>query len=125
MIPLAIFIVVPYFTGDWESSNMTYEDVDRAAFSDISVAMMWLFIMCWSAYGIEVCASFAPEYHDTKRDTALALRSAAMFSLAGLRPPPARTGGVVGTAGDYGPLLRGGLQDDRGQYASGASRSSC
>ena len=28
-----------------------------------------------------MCASFAPEYHDTKRDTALALRSAATFSL--------------------------------------------
>jgi len=29
----------------------------------------------------EVAASFAPEYHDTKRDTALALRSSASFSL--------------------------------------------
>jgi amino acid transporter len=47
----------------------------------LRVAFVWLFIMAWSAYGIEVCASFAPEYHDTKRDTALALRSAALFSL--------------------------------------------
>ena len=37
------------------------------------IALMWLFIMCWSAYGIEVGASFAPEYHDTKRDTTKAL----------------------------------------------------
>ena len=27
MVPLAIFIIVPYFTGDWSSSNITFEDV--------------------------------------------------------------------------------------------------
>jgi amino acid transporter len=47
----------------------------------LRLAFVWLFLMAWSAYGIEVCASFAPEYHDTKRDTAIALRSAATFSL--------------------------------------------
>ena len=36
--------------------------------------------MCWSSYGIEVVATFAPEYHDSQRDTRLALRSAALFS---------------------------------------------
>jgi amino acid transporter len=101
MIPLAIFIFVPYLTGDWHSSKVTYEHV--AGFSDFSVALMWLFIMCWSAYGIEVCASFAPEYHDTKRDTALALRSAATFSLLVYVLLPLGLGGVVGTAGDAGP----------------------
>jgi amino acid transporter len=67
------------------------------------VALMWLFIMCWSAYGVEVCASFAPEYHDTKRDTALALRSAGMFSLFVYVLLPLGLGGVVGNAGDAGP----------------------
>jgi amino acid transporter len=47
----------------------------------LRVAFVWLFLMAWSAYGVEVCASFAPEYHDTKRDTALALRAAGSFSL--------------------------------------------
>ena len=106
MIPLAIFIVVPYFTGDWHSSNLTYESVanpNGGTFSGFSVALMWLFIMCWSAYGIEICASFAPEYHDTKRDTALALRSAATFSLAVYVLLPLGLGGVVGTHGDFGP----------------------
>lgn len=32
--------------------------------------------------GIEVVATFAPEYHDTQRDTPKALRSAALFSVA-------------------------------------------
>jgi len=101
VIPLAIFIVFPYFTGDWKSSNVEYLPVE--GFSTVSVALMWLFIMCWSAYGVEVCASFAPEYHDTKRDTALALRSAGMFSLFVYVLLPLGLGGVVGNAGDAGP----------------------
>jgi amino acid transporter len=103
MIPLTIFIIVPYFTGDWSSSNITFEDVaSNGEFSLLGISLMWLFIMCWSAYGIEVCASFAPEYHDTKRDTALALRSSAAFSLAVYILLPLGLGGVVGTAGDSG-----------------------
>ncbi len=101
MVPLAIFIFIPYLTGDWHSANFQYLPVE--GFSKFSVAMMWLFIMCWSAYGIEVCASFAPEYHDTKRDTALALRTAATFSLLVYVLLPLGLGGVVGSAGDYGP----------------------
>jgi amino acid transporter len=103
MVPLAIFMFVPYFTGDWSSSNITFEDVaSNGEFSLVGISLMWLFIMCWSAYGIEVCASFAPEYHDTKRDTALALRSSAIFSLAVYILLPLGLGGVVGTAGDAG-----------------------
>ena len=102
MIPLLILMVLPYFTGDWSSSKVTFEDVGGSEFSLFGLSAMWLFIMCWSAYGIEVCASFAPEYHDTKRDTALALRSAAIFSLAVYILLPLGIGGVVGTAGDSG-----------------------
>src|SRR6266508_4305594 len=102
MIPLVILIVFPYFTGDWHSSNITYENVADAPFSLFQLSLMWLFLMCWSAYGIEVCASFAPEYHDTKRDTAMALRTAAVFSLLVYTLLPLGLGGVVGTAGDSG-----------------------
>ncbi len=104
MIPLAIFIIVPYFTGDWHASNITYTPVP--GYSNLSVALMWLFIMCWSAYGIEVCASFAPEYHDTKRDTALALRTSAAFSLAVYVLLPLGIGGLglkVDASNSYGP----------------------
>ena len=37
--------------------------------------------MCWSSYGFECCATFAPEYHDPAKDTAKALRAAAIFSI--------------------------------------------
>jgi amino acid transporter len=79
MVPLVVFIIVPFTTGDWHSSNMTW--AIGGQWGGLRLAFVWLFLMAWSAYGIEICASFAPEYHDTKRDTALALRSAASFSL--------------------------------------------
>jgi amino acid transporter len=79
MVPLVCFMIVPFVSGDFHSSNMTW--TIGGQWGGLRVAFVWLFLMAWSAYGIEVCASFAPEYHDTKRDTALALRSAAMFSL--------------------------------------------
>jgi amino acid transporter len=59
--------------------------------------------MCWSSYGIEVVATFAPEYHDTQRDTPKALRSAALFSVAVYALLPLGLGGTLGTkavAGD-------------------------
>jgi amino acid transporter len=94
MVPLVVFMIVPFLSGDFHSSNMTW--TVNGQWGGLRVAFVWLFLMCWSAYGIEVCASFAPEYHDTKRDTALALRSAATFSLLVYAILPL---GVVGTTG--------------------------
>ena len=82
LIPLFCFIVLPYLTGDWESSNLTYKLNDPGlAWGGWQMALVWLWIMCWSAWGVDVCATFAPEYKDTVNDTKLALRSAAVFSL--------------------------------------------
>src|SRR5215831_1783343 len=63
---------ITYFTGDWHSSNMTWSLHGWLGFK---TAMVYLFLMAWSAYAAEVCATFAPEYHNTKRDTTIALRS--------------------------------------------------
>jgi amino acid transporter len=118
MIPLAIFIVFPYITGDWHASNLEY--VHRSGgFSDIRIALMWLFIMCWSAYGVEVSASFAPEYHDTKRDTSKALKSVAVFSLFVYLFLPLGLGGVVGSTGDYGSFYVGALKEIAGAGVGG------
>jgi amino acid transporter len=96
MIPLAVFIILPYFTGDWESSNMTWTlDDPGQPWGGWKVALVWLFVMGWSAYGVEACATFAPEYKDTARDTALALRSSALFSLAVYALLPLGIGGVL------------------------------
>jgi amino acid transporter len=82
MIPLFGFMVLPYLTGDWESSNLTFKlDDPGLAWGGWQLAIVWLWIMTWSAWGVDVCATFAPEYKDTVNDTKMALRSAAVFSL--------------------------------------------
>lgn len=91
MIPLAVFIIGPYVTGEWSSTNMTWD------VPDWKTAIVWLYIMGWSAYGVETCATFAPEYKDTARDTSLALRSAALFSLVVYITLPLGITGVTGS----------------------------
>jgi len=96
MVPLFVFILIGYMTGDWSSGRMDF-GVDSW-----EEATAWLYIMGWSAYGVETCAAFAPEYKDTVRDTTLALRSAALFSLVVYIFLPMGIAGVTGTkeAGD-------------------------
>jgi amino acid transporter len=93
MVPLVIFILVPYITGDWHSANMTWA---LHGFGGFKLAMVYLFLFGWSAYAAEVCATFAPEYHDTRRDTTIALRSAGVFTLLVFLLFPLGIGGVSG-----------------------------
>jgi amino acid transporter len=97
MVPLFVFMVLPYLTGDWESSNMSWLLNDEGQpWGGWKTAFVWLFVMGWSAYGVETCATFAPEYKDTVRDTTLALRSAALFSLAVYFLLPLGVTGAIG-----------------------------
>ena len=88
---------LPYITGDWSSDNMTWE---IGASGGLALALVWLYFMCWSSYGIEIVASFAPEYQDTERDTARALRAAALFSGVVYVLLPLGVGGTLGTTVD-------------------------
>ena len=94
LIPLALFIVVPYFTGDWHSHNV--HATFTGPWGGVKLALVYMFILAWSAYGTEACATFAPEYHDTRQDTSRALRSAAMFMLLVCVLLPLGLGGVTG-----------------------------
>jgi amino acid transporter len=78
MVPLVLFVIVPYFTGDWHGSNV--HATFTGPWSGVKLAIVYMFILAWSAYGTEVCATFAPEYKSID-ETHRALRSAAMFML--------------------------------------------
>ncbi len=93
MVPLALFIVAPYITGDWHSANV--HATFTGPWSGIKLALVYMFILAWSAYGTEACATFAPEYKSI-RDTHQALRSAAMFMLLVCLLLPLGLGGVTG-----------------------------
>ena len=125
LIPLFVVIVLPYFTGAWHSSNMTWSLHGWLGFK---TAMVYLFLMGWSAYAAEVCATFAPEYKDTRRDTTIALRSAAVFTLVVFLLFPLGLGGVTGAppaATRRRRVLRVRLRQDRGQRRRRNSCWSC
>jgi amino acid transporter len=82
MVPLFVMSVLPFLNGSFHSSNLNYNlDQTATGIPGWQLAIVWLWLMCWSAWGVDVCATFAPEYKDTVRDTKLALRSAALFSM--------------------------------------------
>src|SRR5919106_1175683 len=79
-LPAFVLMFLPYVTG-----------------GGLALVLVWLYFMCWSAYGIEVVATFAPEFHDTERDTPKALRSSALFCAAVYALLPLGAGGTLGT----------------------------
>ncbi len=98
-IPLALFMFAGFVNGDFDTANMTWGTLNDAGatWGGWQLALVWLWLMSWSAWGVDVCATFAPEYKDTVRDTKLALRSAALFSLAVYILVPL---GLVGSVGE-------------------------
>ncbi len=111
MIPLFIFMFLPYLTGTWHASNLSWQLGHQASlWASIKLAMVWLYLMGWSAYGVEAAATFAPEYLDIHRDTRIALRRAAMFSLAVYVLLPLGTGGVLPTGEISKSLSVSGVQ---------------
>ena len=93
MVPLALFIIYPYFSGHWSSSNV--HAMWPGPWGGLKLAIVYMFILAWSAYGTEACATFAPEYKSIQ-DTHRALRSSAMFMLLVCVLLPLGLGGVNG-----------------------------
>ncbi|MDT7661538.1 MAG: hypothetical protein QOD04_1094 [Pseudonocardiales bacterium] len=94
MIPLLVMMLLPYLTGAWHASNMTW---DIGANGGVGLALTWLYFMGWSAYGFEACATVAPEYRDTATETPKALRASAAFSVFVYALLPLGLGGTLGT----------------------------
>jgi amino acid transporter len=94
LIPVGFLIIGPLVSGDWHSHNVHWALASHQ-WGGIKVALVWLFIMAWSADGVEVCATFTPEYK-SKRDSTIALRSAASFSLLIYILLPLALGGYTG-----------------------------
>jgi amino acid transporter len=96
LVPIAFFAIVVFATGDWHSSLLEWNFT--GPWGGWKLAIVWLYIIGWTAYGVEVAASFAPEYRDTRRDTSLALKSAGLFTLGVYVLVPLGVGGVSSTA---------------------------
>jgi amino acid transporter len=94
ILPCFVLMFLPYVTGDWSSSNLEW---NIGTGGGIPLALTWLYFMCWSAYGIEVVATFTPEFHDPEREAAKALRISALFCASVYALVPLGIGGVLNT----------------------------
>jgi amino acid transporter len=92
-LALIVLIIVPYFTGDWHSSRV--HATFAGPWGGTKLAFVYLFILGWSSWAAEVCATFAPEYK-TERDTHIALRTSAVFVVGVFALLPLGLGGVSG-----------------------------
>jgi amino acid transporter len=81
MVPLFVMSILPFLNGSFHSSNLNYTINSHTGIPGWQLAIVWLWLMSWSAWAVDVCATFAPEYKDTVNDTKWALRSAALFSM--------------------------------------------
>lgn len=99
LVPLAAFMVLPFLTGDWSSASFTGTlDDPGQPWGGWKLALVWLYVMCWTSLGVEACATFTPEYRDPVRDAARALRAAALFSLVVFVLFPLGAAGAAGEA---------------------------
>jgi len=112
MIPLVVIMFGAYLSGDFDTARLTW--ALPGGWAGWRLALVWLYLMGWSSYAVETCATFAPEYRDTRKDTVWALRSSSLFSLGVYFFLPL---GIVGTlstkdinSGAAGPYIVTALQ---------------
>lgn len=93
MVTIALVVVVAaaLLQGQWDADNLTWGP--GATFSAVIV---WFYITAWTTYGVEIAASFAPEYKDTVRDTAKALKATSYFMLIAFVAIPIGLTGSIG-----------------------------
>jgi amino acid transporter len=109
LLVLIFFMFVPY-AGHWHSGNV--HATWPGPWGGTKLAFVYLFILGWSSWACEVCATFAPEYK-TERDTHIAMRSSAIFVVGVFILVPLGLGGVTGvpaTATQEGQFYTGALQ---------------
>ena len=95
LIPLFVFIVFPLFSADWAPLDLTWK---LEGIEGLHTAIVWLYIMAWTTFGIEVCATFAPEYRDSVKDTTKAIKASVLFCLGVFFVIPLTLGGYAGEA---------------------------
>jgi amino acid transporter len=94
---LLILMIGPFLTGDFDSSRLNWNlGQEGQDWGGLRLALVWLFLMGWSGYATEMCATFAPEYKDMRRDTSRALKSSGAFALLVLTLLPIAVAGTIG-----------------------------
>jgi amino acid transporter len=75
-VALIGLVILPFATGHWHAHNV--HATFTGPWGGTKQAFVYLFILAWSAWAAEVCATFAPEYK-TQHDARIALRNSSAF----------------------------------------------
>lgn len=95
-VTIAILIVGPFVTGHWHDLLTWGLGKSGQAWHGWQLAIVYLYVMCWTAYGTEIAATFSPEYRDQRRDSTRALLSGGLLTLVFLVLGPLAETGAVG-----------------------------
>ena len=120
MVPLAIFIVFPYITGDWRVDRTSSTCHNAGGFSDLRIAAdvaLHHVLVRVRDRGVCELRPRVPRHEAGHRHGAEERRRCSRCSCTS--SCPLGLGGVVGTAGDCGQLLRRGPRGDRGSRVGG------
>ena len=107
VIPVACLAIIPLLNGDITShaigtsfipdSLLFYGGDPNSTFAQITMGIVWFWVIAWSTYGPEAPATFAPEFVDTKEDTRLAIASTGALNVVLSLLLPLTLVGVLGT----------------------------
>lgn len=97
LLMIIVVVVGPFITGNFDASGISYSlDAPGLEWGGLKLALVFLFLFGWTAYGTEICASLAPEYKDERRDVSKALTASALLTLVVAVLVPIGLGGTVG-----------------------------
>ncbi|CAH0143321.1 hypothetical protein SRABI70_00341 [Pseudomonas sp. Bi70] len=82
LIPILVLALAPIYSDAWSFANFkeSWAQLPATDWTTGRTALMWLFLIAWSAYGTEMCAAFGPEYR-TKKDMKLALVTSGLYTV--------------------------------------------
>lgn len=96
LVPILVLAVSPVFGEGWSFARFRHA-LDEPLAVDWRfwrTALVWLFLVSWSAYGTEMCAAFGPEYR-SQRDMRLALLTSGTYTVLVFAAVAFGLGGLV------------------------------
>lgn len=76
-----VCLIGPLFTNQVHLSNLHWTLDNSGGIPAWEKILIWSFIVSWTSYGTEVCATFAPEYDNPRRNLVLSLLSSSFLVL--------------------------------------------
>jgi len=102
-VAIVVLMVGAFATGHWHAAALSWGGLGSASqpWHGWQLAIVYLYVMGWTAYATEIGATFSPEFRDQKRDTSRVLISSALLTLLFL------VGGTISATGVTGEKAPG------------------